>query len=276
MNEQTGAGNVTQKFVAESLSLVSSFDESGNVGDHETLSLAITDDPEVRNKSCERIIGDLRPYSGDCRDQSRFPGIGQPDNAHIGQQSELDCQFPFLSGKPGLRITRTPVGRRYEVGISLSTSAAGGKHDLLTGDFQISYEFLRAGIPHDRANRHADHPICAAASMAIFAHPMFAASGFIQLLIAQVEQGRELGIRHRDHVSAASPVSAVWPAPRYKLLTPKANASPAAVSSDNADFDFIDKFHRSVPQSSLPFSGRKKSPERGFFQHAATVIEAVR
>src|SRR5205823_1846143 len=124
MNQQIGPRHMPQEFVSQTLSLMRPFDEPRNIGYDETLPLVITDNPEVRNQSRKRIVGNLRTDGGDRRDQRRLTRVRQPNNAHISQQPELDLQLQFDSGHARLSITRAPVRRLDKMSIALPSSTA--------------------------------------------------------------------------------------------------------------------------------------------------------
>ena len=87
------------------MTFVSAFDETGDVRDDERLIID-ADDAEVRYERSEGIVGNLRLRGADHGDQSRFPGIGQTDDADVGDQLELDEQIALLAGIAGLRESR--------------------------------------------------------------------------------------------------------------------------------------------------------------------------
>ena len=74
---------------------------------------------------------------------------------------------------------------------------------------------------------------------------MLASFGVVKLLVAKIEQGCDLAIRLKDHVSALSPVATVGSSTGYKFFTAKANAPVTSVSGFDEDFRFINKFDRS-------------------------------
>ena len=51
------------------------------------------DDAEVRRQRGERVVGDLRPRRGDARDQRRLAGVGEADQADVGEQLQLEPQI---------------------------------------------------------------------------------------------------------------------------------------------------------------------------------------
>ena len=59
VNDNTGAFDVAEEIVAESLALMGTFDQAGDVGDDERIVVAAIDDAEVRFEGGERIVGYL-------------------------------------------------------------------------------------------------------------------------------------------------------------------------------------------------------------------------
>src|SRR5262245_66475919 len=92
---------------------------------------------------------------------------------------------------------------------------------------------------------------------------MLAATRPVLLLVAQIQECRELWIGQRNDVSTLSTIAAIGATARNKLFTPKADATAPAVSGDDTDFDFIDELHFTPRCSSLRVSSQKNSPESG-------------
>src|SRR5919106_1341024 len=116
------------------------------------------------------------------------------------------------------------MGRRNKMRIALAASAAGG-------------------VANDRSYRNLDFSVVAAPAVTIFSHAMLAAARFVLLLIAQIEQCRELRIGHRNHIAPMAAIAAIRPAAWHKLLAAKANTPTPAIAGDHADLYFIDEFH---------------------------------
>ena len=100
--------------------------------------------------------------------------------------------------------------------------------------------------------------------MLIFTQSMLAATRLVLLLVAQIQECRELRVSQRNDVSTPSAIATVGAAARNKLFTPETDATAPAVTGDDTDFYFIDELHLALACSSLRFSSQKKSPERGF------------
>src|SRR5581483_2919445 len=97
--------------------------------------------------------------------------------------------------------------------------------------------------------------VVAAPAVAVLAHAVLAAAGFVLLLVAQIEQSRELRVGDRHHVAA---VAAVAAAARHELLAAKAHAAAPAVAGDNANLDLVDKLHGKSSAGLLPGNYRSR------------------
>ncbi len=75
------------------------------------LAFAVTDHTQVGYQCSKRIVGDFRPHRRDHRDQRRFAGIGQADDADIGEQAKLDLQVALDTRFARLTETRAAIGR---------------------------------------------------------------------------------------------------------------------------------------------------------------------
>ena len=86
--------DVAQELVAEAVARVRAFDQAGHVGHHEAAVVAQRDDAEVRRQRRERVVGDLGPRRRDARDQRGLARVGEPDQADVGEQLQLQAQVP--------------------------------------------------------------------------------------------------------------------------------------------------------------------------------------
>ena len=83
--------------MAQAMTLVSAFDQTGDVGDDERLPVVCADDAEVRDECGEWVVGDLGLRGADHGDQRRLAGIWQTDDADVGDEFELDEQVALLA-----------------------------------------------------------------------------------------------------------------------------------------------------------------------------------
>jgi hypothetical protein len=79
---------------------------------------------------------------------------------------------------------------------------------------------------------------------------MLAAARSVLLLIAQIEQRRELRIRDGHDIAPMAAIAAIRPAAWHKLLAAKAYTPTPAIAGDYADLYFIDEFHLGIESRS--------------------------
>ena len=86
----------------------------------------------------EGVIRYLRSSRRYGADKGRFAGIGQTEQAHIGQQQQLHAQIALLAGRAVGLLARSPVDRTLETGIAEAVKAALGHHQALTALGQVT------------------------------------------------------------------------------------------------------------------------------------------
>jgi hypothetical protein len=98
---------------------------------------------------------------------------------------------------------------------------------------------------------------------------MLATTRFELFLIAQVEKCRKLRIGDGHDVAAGSAVAAVGTTAGHKLLPAEAHTTPAAITSDNANFNFVNELHGNASAAIITVSpGKKKAPNGAFSKGA--------
>jgi len=65
---------------------VGAFDESGDVGHHESPEIGEFDDSENGFKGGEWVVGDFRPCGGASRDERAFSGVRHTDESDVGDE----------------------------------------------------------------------------------------------------------------------------------------------------------------------------------------------
>ena len=87
MQQHAAALDMAEEAVAQAGAFMRAFDQAGNVGEHEFAAVD-ADHAELRMQRGERIVGDLRLGGAHGREERRLAGIGQADDAGIGDQLE--------------------------------------------------------------------------------------------------------------------------------------------------------------------------------------------
>ncbi len=103
VDEEFGAGDVFEEFVAEAAAFAGALDQAGDVGDDEALVFAAAEfvevnNAEVGNEGGEVVGGDFWFGIGDDGDESGFAGGGKADDGDVGDEAEFEEEFFFFAG----------------------------------------------------------------------------------------------------------------------------------------------------------------------------------
>src|SRR5581483_3126293 len=79
MQQQARPFDMPQKAFAQSMPLMSAFEQSGNVRDHKRTKITEIDDAEMRLERGKRIVGNLWFRGRNRRNKSRFARVRKPD-----------------------------------------------------------------------------------------------------------------------------------------------------------------------------------------------------
>ena len=89
---------------------------------------------------------------GDRPDQGRLAGIGQPEQAYIGDHLHFQLEQPFLTRQAGPELAWRPVGAGLEAGVAPAALAAAGDQQFVTDLGQVAQLFAGVGIADDGAD----------------------------------------------------------------------------------------------------------------------------
>ena len=147
----------------------------GTSASDEAAIAAQADDAEVRRERGERIGGDLRPRGRHARDQRRLAGVGEADQADVGEQLHLEPQILDLARQARLHAARRAVGGGGELRVAHAAAAALGDQDALSLHREVREQLPRvfgvAGLFVDeRADRHREVEVGAAVARAVRSH----------------------------------------------------------------------------------------------------------
>ena len=101
MQQHVATLGMAEETVAQSHPFVRALDQAGQVGEHE-FALVDAHHAELRMQRGERIIGDLRLGRADRGEESGLAGIGQADQAGVGNQFQPQADGRSSPGWPGL------------------------------------------------------------------------------------------------------------------------------------------------------------------------------
>ena len=136
MHQQPRALDVPQELRAEASAFVGALDQAGDVGDHEAdflVRVAHRDHAEIRLKSGEGIIGNLRTRRRNARDQRGLADVGIADQADIREQLQFEAEGALFAGTSVFVLARRLVSRGGEAGVAAAAASAVGDDDALVG-----------------------------------------------------------------------------------------------------------------------------------------------
>ena len=173
----------------------------------------------------ERIVGDLRLGMADARQEGRLAGIGQADQAGIGDQLEAQPEPALLARPARIGAARRAVGRGLEVRRCRARRRRPARSTMrwpisVRSATRVSLSSSRIWVPTGTLITRSSP-----GAGAVLAHAVLAALGLEMLLVAEVDQGVE-AVQRLDHdIAAAAAVAAVGAAELDELLAPEARRS---------------------------------------------------
>ena len=106
--KQNGASlDMAEKVVAEPFAGVSTFHESGNIGQGEASLLRSSHHADVGCKRGEGVGGDFGTGGGEGGEETRFSGIGQAHQSHLRDGFEHEDKFPGFARAAVLGVARS-------------------------------------------------------------------------------------------------------------------------------------------------------------------------
>jgi hypothetical protein len=193
----------------------------------------------------ERVIGYLGLGVGEPTQERRFAGIGQTDQAGVGDHLQLEDDPAFFAGSPWLGFSWGAVGGRGEGPISSAALAAHCHSNFLIRRGQITEHVASITVQDQSAGRNTDNNVTAAPASAIASLTTAATLGTPMLPMDDLSQVVRARHRTNDHIAAMAAVAAVRTAARYILLPPEATTAPSTVAPFDIQGYPVDK-HRSV------------------------------
>jgi len=233
-----------QKLDAHAGAGVGPGDQTGNIGDNETLILPIRNDAKIGNKGSERVIGDLRPGRRNPGYECRFADVGTADNSYICQELEFEEYPALLAGHAILGKTGGAICGRSEVGVTLAPDASLGSNKTFTVMGKIRQYFHGLGFFEDGADGNGDFDVFPAVARSVVPLAARTAGGGVAWAVPEVEESGEIVRGMEDDIPSFAPITAVWPASGDKLFPPKAHTTATAMASLDEYFCFVYKFHK--------------------------------
>src|SRR5262245_34216310 len=241
MDQQPRALGGAQELVAEALALGGAGDQAGQIGDDEGPIGVGARDAERWRESRERIVRDLRLCRRQPRDQRGLARIGEPDDADVGEELELQVQPPARPRTAEVGAARRLIGGRGEARVAAPAAGAAHHEHALSRRGEIPQQLAGVAVGDHRADRNAQDEIVAGRAGAVAAFTVQAPLRLVMTLVVVIEERAERGIRLEEHRAAVAPVAPVGTAARHELLTAEGDAAGAPVAAFDEDVDLVDE-----------------------------------
>ena len=242
MQQHAAALGVAEEAVAEADAFMRALDQAGQVGEHE-FALIDAHHAELRMQRGERVVGDLRLGRADRGEERGLAGIGQADQAGIGDQLQAQADGALLAGLAGIGAARRLVGRGFEISVAEAAIAALHQRDALADAREIGEQSFAVLLVDLRADRHLEHHVLAVGAVHVLAHAVAAGLGLEVLLVAVIDQRVEAVDRLDDDIAALAAVAARGAAEFDEFLAPERDAAVAAGAGLHINLGFVEEFH---------------------------------
>src|SRR5437773_8071131 len=220
-----------------------SFDEPGDVGDHEASIDPGTNHSEMRMQGSRRVVGNLGAGSRDGANERGFSGIGKSQQSDIGKHFQLELERTMLAGLAGSRFSGRAVGARFEIDIAEAPFASPREQCDLLVHGEVGDHFSGLPVRDHRTGRHAQYNVIGALPVALGTAPALAVPRAVNAREAILDEGIDVSVGDRIDAAAAAAVPAVRPSARYVLFAPEAHDAVAALAGVDLDARFVDEFH---------------------------------
>ena len=243
---------MAKELMPQASTLCRTLDETGYVGNHETLALAQTHDTELRMQGCEWVVGNLGARVGHRCDKCALACIGHTKKAHIGQHLEFKMQPVLFSRLSRCTLARGAVGAGLEAQVAKAACSALCDYDALPRLREVGHHRVGLRIPNKGANRYAQQHVLASCPKLVSASTVLTIARPVESLVAEINQSVEVGVSLHVDMAATPTVTAVWPTERNEFFATKGHAAIAAIAGKDFDLCFVDEFH--------DFRARKHKP----------------
>ena len=238
---------MAQELDAQAVAQVRAFDETGDIGHHETAEIRELHHPKVGFEGSEGVVGNLRAGGRDARNEGGLAGVGETDQAHVGQEFQFEAEAFLIAGAAGFVLGGRLVGGGGEARVALAAFAAARHREAFAGLGEI-VEALAGGFVVDHgADGHLDVERAALGAGPLAALAVTAALGLVLGVEAELEQGVLVDGGDQHDVAAAAAIAAARPAARDEFLTAEGQASVAAVARFYQNSRFVDEHGKKPP-----------------------------
>src|ERR1043166_8414200 len=177
---------MTQKSITQAMTLMGTFNQSGNISNDEGAKIAEIDYAQMRLESRKRIIRNLRlgrRYRGN---ESGLARVREANQSGVGQELQLELQLPFFAVASFLVIARSTIRRSSKVRVAKSSATSPRRQPALSIFGKVKEQFVRDCVENLRADWDADDYVFAFLSRSIATLTVHAATRHVQRVVAQV------------------------------------------------------------------------------------------
>jgi hypothetical protein len=232
---------VAEELDAQPGTVVRALDEPGNVGEDQDVPTAHLGHAQVGVKGGEGVGGDLWPRPGEGGEQGGLAGVGEPDQADIGDQLELQMDAALRPGVPQIGDPGSLADRTRKVGVPAASAPPFGDHQTLAEAGEVADQLAVLRVGHDRTGRHGEDEVrpVATAAQRTAARPSVRSMEAAPLAVtAQAAVAR---LDDQDDAPAPSPVTTIGAAARDVLLAPEADRAAPTGAGGDIEADLVDE-----------------------------------
>ena len=175
------------------------------------------------------VVCDLGLGGADGGDEGGLAHIGEADQAHIRDQFQLQRHLNVLTGHAGLGKLGDLAGGGGKMCIAVAAAAALGDGDRGVVR-QVRDDQAALGVLDHGAQRHLDDKVLGVLAVAQACAALAALRGHILAFIAEIHQGGQMIVRHKDDVAAPAAVAAVRAACGHEFFAVEAHRTIAALA----------------------------------------------
>ena len=262
VQQQAAALDMAQEGMTQAHALGSALDQAGDVGADKALFGADAHHAQHGGQGGEVVVGDFGLSGADHTDQRRFAHVGEADQPHVRNDLQFHFQLKFLAGQAGLGELGDLAGGGGKVAVAPAAATALGDDDRLAAG-EVRHHKTGVGFFQHRAARYADDKVVAVGAGLALGAPVFAVLGGVLALVAEVHQGGEVVVRHKDDIAAAAAVTAVGTARRDKFFAVEGHHTVAALAGAHRDGGGINKIagsHSLLPRCKKKRAGHADPP----------------
>ena len=192
-------------------------DQARDIGADKALLGADADNAQHRGQRRKVVVRDLGACGRNNADERRFSDVRETDQADVRDDLQFQLEVHILAGQAGLGELGDLAGRGGKVAVAPAAAATLG-HDHRFGAGQVSHDKVGLGLlQHSTVGRG------------------------VLALVAEVHQGGQVVVRHKDDITAAAAVAAVRAARRHKFFAVERHRTVAALAGVQPDRGGINK-----------------------------------